>query len=752
MPASRTAHAALLLAVWAMPSACSASPASAWTPVGLSGGGGMFTPAISPADPRVMMLNCDMSAAYISADGGATWRMIHYSQLRSNTRCRPAFHPTDPRTIYAANGWSGLAVSHDQGQTWAPIGQGLPTDLSGPIAIDAANPSRMMVGAGESVYRSIDAGRTWTRCEGPRGSALSIHFDQARPSTVVVGTSQGIWRSDDGGATWIVRTRGLPGGEITSFSGGSNARERITMLYCTTPRRQEGGRWTGGIYRSTDRGDTWESANGAGLNLETQAFDQWAEGPIAQYYWVTANDARPNTVYVFNSNTGIPPPHHASCYRSDDAGRSWRSTFQADPRWQPCNVEPDYTVAVDGQFYQSAPLGVASCPNNPDVLMTVDAGNCFITTDGGKTWRCAHTRRVRDADGAEPRWACNGLVVTTTWNYYIDPFDPRRHYICYTDLGFARSEDAGRTWIWWALKGRAPWRNTCYQLAFDPAIRGKVWGAFSDVHDIPNDNIISGRHRSNGPGGVCISTDSCATWGPSNAGLPAAACTGVVVDPRSPAGARTLYAGFFGAGVYRSSDDGRTWSACNEGLGSAGNRRVCRIALHPDGTLFALVTALRRDGRFTADGVGLFRSRDAGAHWEMINRSKLLWWPKDFTVDPRDSRIVYVGACDANGEEQGGLYRTIDGGATWTRLLRRGPQHFGAYVHPAHPGWIYATLTEDAPGAGLWLSKDDGRTWKPMTGLPFANAQRVAIDPADAGVIYVTTFGGSVWKGPASEE
>src|SRR5438132_12350679 len=71
-----------------------------WEPVGLSGGGAMFTPAISPADPRRMMVNCDMSAAYLSSDGGLHWRMIHQTQLRASTRCRPAFHPTDPRIIY----------------------------------------------------------------------------------------------------------------------------------------------------------------------------------------------------------------------------------------------------------------------------------------------------------------------------------------------------------------------------------------------------------------------------------------------------------------------------------------------------------------------------------------------------------------------------------------------------------------------------------------------------------------------------
>jgi hypothetical protein len=58
-------------------------------------------------------------------------------------------------------------------------------------------------------------------------------------------------------------------------------------------------------------------------------------------------------------------------------------------------------------------------------------------------------------------------------------------------------------------------------------------------------------------------------------------------------------------------------------------------------------------------------------------------------------------------------------------------------------------LTEDAPDCGLWLSKDAGQTWKALGGMPFRNAQRVSFDPKDDSVIYVSTFGGSVWRGPA---
>jgi photosystem II stability/assembly factor-like uncharacterized protein len=747
---------ALLILGWgnALPGRLDAPARARWESVGLSGGGAMFTPAISPADPKRMMINCDMSAAYITADGGLHWRMIHYAQLRSSTRCRPAFHPTDPSVLYAADGESGLKRSDDGGAHWKPLGN-LPADLRGEIAIDPGNPLLLLAGAGASVFRSQDGGKTWERCDGPRGEPLAFHFDLTSPAarrTCFAGTSEGIWRSEDGGQTWAKKSAGLPRDAILAFSGGSSAGERLIVLYCTVPGKVVDGKFAGGIYRSLDRGESWQSATGTGLNVETRAFDAWAMGPVAQYPHVLTTNARPRTVYAFNSNTGIPPPHHATVYRSDNAGQTWRATFQADPRYPGCNVERDYTVTVDGQYYQDVP-SVAIDANDPDALIVTNSGACYVTANGGKTWTCGHTRPAAGAEaaGATPRWLCNGLVVTTTWNYYIDPFQPERHYICYTDIGFARTQDSGKTWQWWAQQGRAPWNNTCYALAFDPQTPGLVWGAFSNIHDIPNGNIIYGNHNSRGPGGVCASVDYGATWEPSNRGMPLAPTTSVVVDARSPKGARVLYAGLFGAGVYRSGDNGKTWAAKNQGLGAANNLRVSRVFLHPDGTLFALVTALRQNGRFLSAGVGLYRSQDGAEHWTQINRSRPLLWPKDFTVDPRDSRVLYLSGCDANGQEEGGLYRSQDGGETWRRLARQGPEHFGAYLPPKRPGWIYMTLTEGAPGAGLWLSRDNGATWKPLSGLPFSNAQRVTFDPADADRIYVTTFGGSVWRGPASD-
>jgi len=181
--------------------------------------------------------------------------------------------------------------------------------------------------------------------------------------------------------------------------------------------------------------------------------------------------------------------------------------------------------------------------------------------------------------------------------------------------------------------------------------------------------------------------------------------------------------------------------------------RVCKVAVHADGTLFCVVTGKRRSqgGPFFKEGAGLYRSKDAGENWECITKSVNLLWPKDFSVHPTDSKYIYIGAARAD-DSSAGLYRTRDGGLNWQKVAEKGTEHFGAYFHPKRPGWVYMTLCEGPPGSGLWLSRNDGDAWEPIEGLPFSNIQRVTVDPANPDVIYVTSFGGSVWKGPAAEK
>ncbi|HUU11826.1 MAG TPA: hypothetical protein VM431_14975 [Phycisphaerae bacterium] len=731
----------------AEPAAAAAEP---WQTVGLCAGGAMFSLAVSPHDANLATISCDMSGAYMTRDGGRTWRMFNHADLQGNTTCAAVFHPAARGKIIAPRGWSGdLCVSLDDGRTWKPYGgkrawQERPTVLYA----DAAVPQRLLVGTTAGLFATDDDGATWRRCEGVAGKVLGLATDRSSPveaRVYLVGTGEGVFRSEDGAKTFAPWGEGLPEKNLLAFAGGSDG--KVVRLYATIPCKVVDGNLAGGVYVSGDGGRSWQRAMKADLNVQTKRSSEWAHGDVPRYVHALTTDSRPDTAYVYDAGTSYFPPNHSTVYRTDDGGRTWRAILFSDPRFKEYNVEDDWVTKGIGQRWQEVPYAMATSEADPGVVMLCSSAFVLRTDDGGKSWRVCHGRF---APGEHPKgeaaWLNNGLVVTSTWNYTIDPHEKRRHYICYTDIGFARSLDGGTSWIWQGPT--VPWRNTMYALAFDPDVPGRLWGAFSDTHDIPNSNVISGRHRVIMQGGVGRSDDFGKTW--TKSGLPEAPCLSVVVDPTSPRDARRLYASLFEKGVYRSDDGGKTWTPKSRGLGHPANMRCCKMARQADGTLLCLVTAKRMsDGTFTHDGVGLYRSADQGENWTKITESLPLYWPKDFAVHPKDPKTILLTAANVRGQEESGLYRTTDGGATWAKVVTKGPEHFSAAYHPARPGWIYTTLTEGARESGLYLSKDDGATWQPFLALPFANIQRVHFDPDAPDQVILTTFGGSVFRGPA---
>lgn len=129
------------------------------------------------------------------------------------------------------------------------------------------------------------------------------------------------------------------------------------------------------------------------------------------------------------------------------------------------------------------------------------------------------------------------------------------------------------------------------------------------------------------------------------------------------------------------------------------------------------------------------------------------YWPGKCAVHPENKDVIYLTASAVPGKSEGGLYKTEDGGKTWSHLIKNGDFKFSkSYIHsffirfhPDDPNTLYMSTGTH----GLHVSRDGGKTFKHFKSLPFMTVHRVTFDPEDHSIMYVSTFGGGVWKGAA---
>jgi photosystem II stability/assembly factor-like uncharacterized protein len=701
-----------------------AGAAEEWQVTGLGGAGGMYTPTISPYDSSLMFLSCDMSGSYRSVDGGKSWQLIHYMQIRSTLGCRPAF--TKDLVFWAEE--STLKCSSDKGLTWkaVPVGGTAPwTDNITAIAAVDGDPAGVAVGTGSGV---------WTGGMGADGKAAGnwVQMAEGRCGGIAaVGPEifAAVTGKDNKGARVIHWQKGqakpleeLPvpaagGNPVTALAAGSAGENSPVCLYATVEKV--------GIVKSADGGKTWSVA------------DKWQEQGD-----VLVPQGQTDVAYAAQEGGH-------DVWRTADGGKRWQSIFHMTGADK--NVDVAWTQTFLHWDYSISHLGLGIDPRDPNVVMMTSEGDFYRSNDGGKSWfQCQN-----DPVGVKPgdpafRFRCIGLEVTTLWGYYFDPNDPNRHYIAYTDVGFARSVDKGETWIS-AVEG-CPWSNTLYQLAFDPYVKGRIYAACSSRHDIPHWTHIDANRGQKG--GVCVSDDYGATWKVLGTGLPALPCTSIAVDPKSPKDKLTLYATLYEGGLYKSTDGGATWEKKSNGLGNPGNMHAIRIRIHPkSGNLYCMITAFRKEMEFAVPG-GLWVSSDGGETWKDLTASHKFPRPTDFAVLPDDENTIYINASTIPGANIGGIFKTIDGGKEWKQLLT--DEDFGKWCSPSFYEGSTLNLHPDDPNIvyvgteshGLWYTTDAGKSWKVYESFPFGSPQNVAFDPADHKRIVVTTFGAGAWKGP----
>jgi photosystem II stability/assembly factor-like uncharacterized protein len=482
------------------------------------------------------------------------------------------------------------------------------------------------------------------------------------------------------------------------------------------------------------------ATSGGRIFVSDDGGGQWREsllpGTQGQAGEISTSAHHPETAYV--AFQGLRTPSRASfgVAKTIDRGLHWQLVWQ-DTNTLAANVKDAWLSARFGPGWPGPPFAIGVSPSDPNLVITTDSGRAMRSRDGGATWEAVYSKPAPNG------WTTTGIDVTTCYGVHFDPFNARHLFISYTDIGLFASEDGGASWQS-ATRAGVPggWVNTTYWMEFDPTVKGRAWAAMSGVHDLPRDKMWRGRSPDTYNGGVVASEDGGRTWRAANAGMGETAATHILLDPSSPPEARVLYAAGFGRGVFQSTDGGAHWALRNDGI--AGPQPFAwRLARDSQGTLYVVVA--RRDESTPG---ALYRSADAAAHWTRVALPEGVTGPNGLAIDPRNPRRLFLAAwsrATPDGAKDGGIYLSQDAGATWRNVLAEDQHIYDVTIDSRDPRLLYATGFESS----AWRSADSGATWQRLRGYNFKWGHRVIPDEHDRSQVYITTFGGSLWHGPA---
>ena len=761
-----------------------------WTVIGPGGGGAQFIPTINPHDPDHVFVRCDMTAAYVTLDAGRNWRMFN---LRTVVRDFE-FDPNEANTVYASN--SGLYRSTNRGETWELLlpdpakvtGETMSGDHAGQrfitsddqpgggigfVRVDPQDSQRITIArsgpgfrsGGSRILTSSDQGKTWQQIAEVEGGEVLAIFPGSwggNSGQVVVLTSNSGYRvALDGSGS---EKFDLPVEEAGLADGGKGAVGSLIYLLGSQ----------GGVFRSRDMGQSWEKAD------ESLAAEEQPQGRFgSRYRTLAVCEGSPEVVYL--SCGGMPvemsgyQQRVSGILKSTDAGASWNWVLEVcGGEVMSRNYEGGWLIRNLGWFGSPSHLGV--CPTNPDVCYCTDSGRTFRTLDGGKSWK-----QVINRDFPDWSFATRGLDVTTNYGVHFDPYDPEHFFITYTDIGLFHTFNFSKSWYQSITGIPQQWRNTCYWLEFDPAVKGRIYSVWSNVHDLPrpkmhrSGNLVNGNQQ----GGVAVSGDGGRYWGILTRGelvdgdythrmRLAAVPTHIVIDTDSPVRQRTLYVCDYGWGVWKSTDGGGTWDLKRKGIDPA-NLNCWRITRLPSGRLILQVVRAGVEGSQQTPGA-LYTSDDGAESWQKLALPEGATMPNDLVYDPSDPNRMYLSCWPLNaggravrGEPQparvvegeqlelgrreigGGLFRTEDGGKTWKQVFDEKMHVYAAAVDPKNPNTVVINTFDSS----AFRSDDRGETWRRLGGYNFKWGHRPVFDPVHPEMLFLTSFGGSVFYGPA---
>ncbi|MBM3297093.1 MAG: glycosyl hydrolase [Candidatus Aminicenantes bacterium] len=263
-----------------------------------------------------------------------------------------------------------------------------------------------------------------------------------------------------------------------------------------------------------------------------------------------------------------------------------------------------------------------------------------------------------------------------------------------------------------ALLSSLEWRN------IGPAI---MVGRVTDVEGVPGDPAVV--YVGTASGGVWKTVDGGVRWKPIFDGIGIPSIGDIALEPGNP---EVVYVGTgeanprnsisVGGGVFKSTDGGATWTS----IGLQDTRHISRIVIDPRRPNVVFVGALGNIFGPNKDR-GVFRSEDGGRTWEKTLYTDDRHGVADLEIDPRNPNILYAALWRferkpwtfISGGEEGGLFKSVDGGRTWKKLTRGLPRlvgRIGVKAAPSNPSVVYA-MTESPEGT-LFRSDDRGETFR----------------------------------------
>ena len=678
----------------------------------------------------------DRSAVY----SGMQWRLI--GPHRAGRVTAIAGIPGQPAIYYFGTPGGGVWKTINGGRSWFPIFDSTHEAAIGALALAPSNPNIVYVGTGEQlqgngVYKSTDAGATWTNV-GLRetNSISSLIVDPKDPDVVLVGAigpfgageDRGVFKTTDGGKSWKkVFFKDARTAIFDMNADPDDARNVYaatgTLRFSPADPRPDGSGST--IYRSNDEGETWQAVGGEGLPKEYRGRVGIAVAP----------GTGGKRVYAIIAQ---------GFYRSDDAGEHWQKSTN------------DTRVLGSGYFSR-----VFVDPKNADVVYVMQTA-CYRSVDGGKTFT---------GFKGEP----SGEDDHVMW---IAPEDTRRIFMG-TDQGAVISLDNGETWTEWynqptgemyhvMTDGEFPYRLYASQQDSGSVVVpsrsdfGQItfrdWfpsGSFESGYIAPDPNNPNWIY-SIGWFGTVLRLDKRTNQ----------IATVFVPDPKyrytwetplvfSPTDHKTLYVGM--QNVLKTVDGAVTWTEISPDLTAkpAATKQDHHADLDDEeedkpqgpssGVIQTIAPSAAKDGViWVGSSSGVVQlTRDGGKTWKNVSPPEM----------PARGAVILIEASPLNAntayaivnsfpDSHPYIFRTRDAGATWQKIVNGLREKGIARVvreDPARPGLAYAG-TEN----GAYVSFDNGDHWQPLQlNLPTVSVRDLKVHGND---LVAATYGRGLWS------